>query len=88
MIWNVKAQTAKSLKTLAVIVFFLTIFFWAFFDNSKNLPALAVINPFAEDPYDAVGSFGIQLSLFAALLSLLRAFRPYLTKDIPPVNNR
>jgi hypothetical protein len=61
----------------------LTIFFLAFFENSKNIPLLAVVNPFAEDPYDAVGSFGIQLAFFAVLLSLIRAFRPYATKEIP-----
>jgi len=34
----------------------------AVFDNSKNIPLLAVVNPFTEDPYEAVGSFGIQLA--------------------------
>jgi hypothetical protein len=78
-----RAQTTRSLKTISFVVFLLTIFFLAFFDNSKNIPLLAVVNPFAEDPYDAVGSFGIQLALFAALLSLIRAFRPYATEEIP-----
>jgi len=73
----------RSFKTISFVIFLLTIFFLAFFDNSKNIPLLAVVNPFAEDPYDAVGSFGIQLSFFAALLSLIRAFRPYTTKEIP-----
>ena len=78
-----RTQTPRSLKTMSFFVFLLTIFFLAFFDNSKNIPLLAVVNPFAEDPYDAVGSFGIQLAFFAALLSLIRAFRPYATKEIP-----
>jgi hypothetical protein len=78
-----RTQTAGSFKTISFVIFLLTIFFLAFFDNSKNIPLLAVVNPFAEDPYDAVGSFGIQLAFFAALLSLIRAFRPYLTKEIP-----
>src|SRR6266498_6016070 len=78
-----KTQTAKAFKTISFVIFLLTIFFWAFFDTSKNIPLLAVINPFADDPYDAVGSFGIQLSIFAAALSLIRAFRPYPTKEIP-----
>src|SRR5512141_816551 len=76
-------QTARVFKTISFVVFLLTIFFVTFFDNSKNIPLLAVVNPFAEDPYDAVGSFGIQLAFFAALLSLIRAFRPYATKEFP-----
>lgn len=78
-----KTPTARSFRTLSFAVFVLVIFFWAFFDNSKHIPFLAAVNPFADDPYDAVGSFGIQLSFFAALLSLIRAFRPYATKEIP-----
>ena len=76
-------QTARSLKTLAFVVFVLVIFFLAFFDNSKHIPFLAAVNPFADDPYDAVGSFGTQLSFFAAFLSLIRALRSYVTKEIP-----
>ena len=78
-----RTQTVRSFKTISFVVFLLTIFFLAVFDNSKNIPLLAVVNPFAEDPYDAVGSFGIQLAFFAAFLSLIRAFRPYATKEIP-----
>ncbi len=78
-----RTQTPRSLKTISFVIFLLTIFFLAFFDNSKNIPLLAVVNSFAEDPYDAIGSFGIQLAFFAALLSLIRAFRPYTTKEIP-----
>ena len=78
-----RVQTAKPLRTISLVVFVLAVFFFAFVDTSKHIPFLAMINPFADDPYDAVGSFGIQLSLFAALLSLLRAFRPYPTKEIP-----
>jgi hypothetical protein len=79
-----KTQTARQFKTLSFVILLLTIFFFAFFDNSKHIPVLALVNPFADDPYDAVGSFGIQLSFLAALLSLIRAFRPYTVKEIPP----
>lgn len=78
-----KMERSRSLKSISFAVFVFTIFFLAFFDTSKQIPALALVNPFAEDPYDAVGSFGVQLSFFAALLSLIRAFRPYATKEIP-----
>jgi hypothetical protein len=78
-----RAQTTRSSKTISFVVFLLTIFFLAFFDNSKKIPLLVVINPFADDPYDAVGSFGIQLAFFAAILSLMRSLRPYAAKEIP-----
>ena len=51
--------------------------FVLFFDFSKHNAALAPLNPFLEDPFDAVGSFAIQLSSAAALLALLRILRPY-----------
>lgn len=79
-----KIERSRYLKTISFAVFIFTIFFLAFFDNSKRIPSLTLVNPFADDPYDAVGSFGVQLSFFAALLSLVRAFRPYTTKEIPP----
>ena len=62
------------LATLAASL--LAALFWAFFNVSKHQPSLAAVNVFAEDPYDAVGSFGVQLAGLAALLSLLRSFRP------------
>src|SRR5579885_2936402 len=61
----------------AIAAFLLAILLYTFFQYSKHQPALAVVNAFAEDPYDAVGSFGVQFALFTALLSLVRAFRPY-----------
>jgi len=51
--------------------------FWIFFDASKHNPALAKANVFIEDPYDAVGSFGIQLAGLSALVSFVRLLRPY-----------
>ncbi len=51
--------------------------FLVFFDASKHQPALAAVNAFAEDPYDAVGSFGIQLAGLGAFVSLVRSFRTY-----------
>lgn len=55
----------------------LTLLFWSFFDASKHDPTLAKVNVFTEDPYDAVGSFGIQLAMLSALVSFLRILRPY-----------
>jgi hypothetical protein len=56
---------------------FIGLLFAFFFDRSKHLPLVAKSNPFADDPYDAIGSIAVQLVLFLVLISLLRAFRPY-----------
>lgn len=69
---------AKQMKIGAFLTFGLAVIFMGFFQNSKHLALFANVNPFAEDPYDAVGSFGVQVALLTALLALLRAFRPSL----------
>jgi hypothetical protein len=53
------------------------VLFYLFFQISKHNADLSQVNAFADDPYDAVGSFAVQFALFTALLSLVRAFRPY-----------
>jgi hypothetical protein len=67
-------------KVSALLTIVLAILLFLFFDNCKHAPALSQVNPFAEDPYDSVGSFAVQLAPFFALLALLRAFRPYPTE--------
>jgi hypothetical protein len=62
----------------SVAVLALALAFWAFFQASKQLPYLASSNPFAEDPYDAVGSFAIQAAGLLAALAVVRSFG-YLT---------
>jgi hypothetical protein len=49
--------------------------FTAFFFAAKHRVGLARIAPFGEDPYDAVGSFGVQLAVAVAVISLLRSAR-------------
>lgn len=79
-------KTTGNLKLTAFLILLLALAFWAFFQYSKH--TLGDVNPFGEDPYDAVGSFGVQLSMLAALLGLLRALRPYGSGEIPPVQAR
>ena len=67
----------KSLKIAALLCIGLAIAFYYFFQTAKHDPNLAGVNAFGEDPYDAVGSFAVQLAAFTALLTLIRAFRPY-----------
>ena len=51
----------------------LTVFFFA----AKHRTPFARVMPFGQDPYDAVGSFGFQLALATAAISLLRGARRY-----------
>lgn len=65
------------LKVTALATCVLAVLFYLFFQISKQNAALEQVNVFADDPYDAVGSFGVQLALLAAFVALVRAFRPY-----------
>ncbi len=65
-----------SLRRNALGLTLLATAFTFFFQITKHQPTLASVNPFGDDPYDAVASFAVQLVLFLALLSLVRAFRP------------
>lgn len=82
---RIRIVSMRRLKALALMVFGLSILFIFFFDFCKHAPALRAANPFAEDPFDAVGSFGIQLALVSGLLTLIHAFRPYPLTGMPPV---
>lgn len=81
---RIRIVSMRKLKALALFVFGLSILFYFFFDFCKHTPSLGAANPFASDPYDAVGSFGIQLALLSALLTLIRTFRPFPQKEAAP----
>ena len=68
---------SKQYKIIACITCVLAVLFYLFFQVSKHQSDLARVNVFAADPYDAVGSFGVQFAVVTALLLLVRAFRPY-----------
>src|SRR5262249_46660838 len=46
-----------------------------FFMTAKHDPALSTVNPFADDPYDAIGSFGIQVAVLLGILAGIRLMR-------------
>lgn len=71
------AASFRSVQLATLSICLLALLFFIFFDSSKHSAALAGANPFLEDPYDAVGSFGIQLALLSALISFIRILRPY-----------
>ncbi len=64
------------LKRDAIAVLGLAALFWWAFMFAKHDPALRGVIPFGEDPYDAVGSYGVIVAMLVAGLSLVRAFRP------------
>lgn len=72
-------------RSSALAILLIALVFYGFFDFSKHNPASAAVNPFGEDPFDAVGSFGVQVAGLAALLAGLRAFRPYPAGELPVV---
>jgi hypothetical protein len=64
-------------KFATLIVCLLSMSFLTFFQISKHDPTLSAVNPFIDDLYDAVGSFGIQLAMLSALVAFVRILRPY-----------
>lgn len=67
----------RQVQRITLAAFTLALAFNIFFEVSKHLPALQKVGVFIQDPYDAVGSFGIQLAFLASLFSMVRILRPY-----------
>ena len=82
---RIRIFLTRKLKVNALAVFGLSILFFFFFNVCKHAPGLDAYNPFGSDPYDAVGSFGIQLAFVSAILLLVRAFRSYPGTGMSPV---
>ncbi|MHB1936310.1 MAG: hypothetical protein ACYCOR_06965 [Acidobacteriaceae bacterium] len=72
----------KSFKLSAFLILVMSVLFFLFFEISKHDPVFSHVNAFAEDPYDGIGSMGIQAAAMLAALSLLRVFWPYRTNEI------
>ncbi len=66
---------SNKIKLNTLLTVFLAIIFILFFDFTKHNPTLSAINPFADDPYDAIGTFGIQSALFLGVFSVVRTIR-------------
>jgi hypothetical protein len=63
--------TPRSYWQVTLVVFTASLVFGAFFQISKKDPFVTA-NPFADDPYDAVGSIAIQAAAGIGLLTLAR----------------
>ena len=64
-------------KLNAVVVMIFALLFYAAFMFMKHATGLSDIIPFGDDPYDAVGSYGVIVAPILAVVSLVRAFRGY-----------
>jgi len=62
---------SASLKPAVYSAFTTSLIFWLLFQLSKTR-SIQNASPFANDPYDAVGSFGFQIAVAAGLLTLAR----------------
>ena len=69
-----KASGVQRLHRVTTFVLLLVGVFGVFFQVSKARP-FGDINPFAQDPYDAIGSFGVQAALVVGVLSFARVVR-------------
>lgn len=68
------SATRRSLVSSALVLALAAVF-CVFFQFTKQYPAFSSVNASAADPYDAIGSFGIQAAAFLGALSVLRAYR-------------
>jgi len=65
-------EVAAYLQRAALLTFTASLIFWAFFQISKS-PNFLAVNPFANDPVDAIGSIAVQVALAVSILTLARA---------------
>jgi hypothetical protein len=71
----------RELKVYALLTFLLAMLFYLFFQVSKHNLVLSEVNAFAEDPYDAVGSFGVCCWVMYFLRSLWDFFGMFPHRD-------
>jgi hypothetical protein len=65
------------LKLNSLVVLAMGATFCCYFMYAKHDLVLSPIIPFANDPYDSVGSFAAIVSVLLGCLAFVRAFRPY-----------
>ena len=61
-------------KLNSIFTICLAVAFLLFFQFTKHNPMLAIIIPFGNDPYDAIGSIGIIIAGLLAVLAFIRSF--------------
>lgn len=68
------AAAVRRIHRATALVTFTAAVFCLFFEAAKGAPFRA-INPFGDDPYDAVGSIAIQIAFVCSALTYARALR-------------
>lgn len=71
---SMNETTIRRVQRVTALITFAAIVFCLFFQLSKRGP-FRDINPFGVDPYDAVGSFAVQVALLVGALTYARALR-------------
>jgi len=67
-------KTIQRIYRVTALIAFAGVVFYLFFQINKGGP-FRDVNPFGQDPYDAVGSFAIQGALLIGILTYARALR-------------
>jgi hypothetical protein len=67
-------KTIQRIHRATALITFAAVVFYLFFQINKRGP-FRDVNPFGQDPYDAVGSFAIQGALLIGILTYARALR-------------
>jgi hypothetical protein len=67
-------QNIKRIHRVTALILLAAILFYLFFQVNKRSPFVEA-NPFAVDPYDAVGSIAFQVALLISILSYARVIR-------------
>jgi hypothetical protein len=68
------SKEIQRIHRVTALMAFAAIVFYLFFQVNKGGP-FRDVNPFGQDPYDAVGSFAIQAALLIGVLTYARALR-------------
>ena len=71
---TMNAQGVKRIHYVTALILLTAIIFYLFFQVNKRSPFVEA-NPFAVDPYDAVGSIVIQVALLISILGYARVLR-------------
>jgi len=71
---TMNGQSIKRIHRITALILIAAIVFYLFFQVNKRSPFVEA-NPFAVDPYDAVGSIAIQVALLISLLTYARVIR-------------
>ncbi len=80
-------EVITRLLRATLLSFTASLIFWTFFQISKK-PDFAAVNPFADDPVDAIGSIAVQVAFAVSLLTLARAARVSQARMAPAYKGR